>query len=1429
MALFIVLAVLVLVSALVISFFASMTTEVKSSQSYASGVSSKQLADSAVQLVIAQIIDATKGKDGSSPLAWASQPGMIRTYTQSGQPSKFYKLYSSNALIQDGAGFSTATDAPPSDWNSQMGLYTDLNSPISRDGKVMFPILDGNSIKSLTLSETGKSVPPYLSYDANGDGKPDVEGFSIDPASVTYSASQPLSPSNNPVPMPVRWLYILQNGKLATPTASSGGTVSFSNTDPAGAPSSSNPIVGRIAFWTDDETAKVNINTASEGTFWDRPMANTVSEQQASSAIPGQNEFQRFPGHPAKTSLSTVLGAMLPSPVLSPAWYYGISSSQMSDNQNQLKAYYDLVPRIADGGTKGGMISNSVVSGTSAIPNPAFDAIKPDSDRLYSSIDELFYNPARTSNNSSLDTASIERSKFFLTARSRAPEINLFGKPRMTLWPIQKNTGLRNPKDELIAFCSTIGGQPYYFQRYNAYVASASAASSQSATLDWTGVPRNEELYSYLDDLTSQQIPGFGGSFQSKYPNSRRQILTEMFDLVRSGVSAYSTSLSPSSSYAPPFLDSGAGQVVPLVPPSGPASGTQGFGRFVTISGAAMNFFRSNSAYYTTTPTGPGNAPAVTLDPTYVDNQSNPQGVVIKPGAQIGAMLILNPVTVSPGFPPWSPNLQYVVSGLDNFKISSPSLGGYFDMGFPKNTPLNNTVNSRAEYSGLWNCSPFFGLIANLRYANNASTDNTKTIGFDNPITKYPFMVPTSNSTTSTPPATGIQLSDKDRTFDFSGGTITIKIYAGGDTGLTSVIQTITMNFPEVKNLRVPTTLPTLATSTAFPPASIPGVNFFNMIGDTVPSASLGKAWHNMLIYYAPAITGSTGYVRSYASLGNDAVGNPISYWVRNIARGIEADATAASGGDYRVYAALPRVPDTFFKKSPGYDQLAPLDALGAMAQEFSNVQSLRDEGSDSGGGGGFGYDNNVPGGYYPHFPSTPGGGSNARSQVLLSPAHFPGVLIPKNLLASYAGANGAGSTTGDQQYRVPPAVPNNLPGATMHNGNYGDWDNGTGMLPDGPYINKPDDGNSATVSRPANLQPATGSQATITGGYFSFGSNDYITESGATFSPNRQIASAVMFGSLPTGINPSGASPRPWQTLLFCPNPAANSSPGATADTSHPGFGTPASGPPYTLPPDYLWLDFFTMPIVEPYAISEPFSTSGKVNMNYQIAPFTYLRRDTGVRAVLKASRISAIPQLASTVTAVSQSYKDGIPAKYEFRYNINPDRTKGTLAGFEDRFNKSDIFRSAAEICSIFLVPEQIPNLGTSIPRLGSPAIYPSVGAPPTSYADTAAWWDNFLITGDNAREAPYNDIYPRLTTKSNTYTVHYKVQTLKKLPSTSAAQWVESKDQVTGEIRGSSTVERYIDMNNPDLPDFATDTAASAEDYYKVHIIASSTFTP
>src|SRR5690606_7568918 len=141
-----------------------------------------------------------------------------------------------------------------------------------------------------------------------------------------------------------------------------------------------------------------------------------------------------------------------------------------------------------------------------------------------------------------------------------------------------------------------------------------------------------------------------------------------------------------------------------------------------------------------------------------------------------------------------------------------------------------------------------------------------------------------------------------------------------------------------------------------------------------------------------------------------------------------------------------------------------------------------------------------------------------------------------------------------------------------------GDWDTGVGSIEDGPYINKPDEGTGALPL----------------GGYFSRGGHHAATDD-ITFSPNRMVASAVVFGSIPTGIiqrypfpestneaqafkNWPARQPAPWQTLLFCPNPAGRETPAGQEPTmeDHPGFEVPR---------DHLLLDAFFMPAIEPYA----------------------------------------------------------------------------------------------------------------------------------------------------------------------------------------------------------------------------------------------------
>jgi uncharacterized protein (TIGR02600 family) len=236
-------------------------------------------------------------------------------------------------------------------------------------------------------------------------------------------------------------------------------------------------------------------------------------------------------------------------------------------------------------------------------------------------------------------------------------------------------------------------------------------------------------------------------------------------------------------------------------------------------------------------------------------------------------------------------------------------------------------------------------------------------------------------------------------------------------------------------------------------------------------------------------------------------------------------------------------------------------------------------------------------------------------------------------------------------------------------------------------------------------------------------------------------------------------------------------------------------------------------MPVVEPYAISEPLSTAGRVNMNYQILPFTYIKRSTALQAALHTERLGVIPnQGNSGASIINDQYRKYSVTNMTTRLSLNLDTNTGTLRGFEQRFGSNDIFRSAAEICSIPLVPT---NSTWSAVTGGT-------------------FWPNYSLTGENTKERPYARIYPKLTTKSNTYTVHYRVEVLKKRPNSPPATWTEGQDKVLSTYRGSTTIERYVNPRDPALPDYASLTlpvtgANALPNFYKFRVVGERQFNP
>jgi hypothetical protein len=194
-ALVIVLGFLVILSSLAIAFFSSVTTELKASQNYANTATTRQLADTAVNIVEGQIREATSitwNTSAHSWGAWASQPGMIRVFGNGGggvgssassAPFAFYKLYSAKQMVVrsdttpanipgfdpeapattygGNTGFGTQGDLA-SDWDQYPSIFTDLNSPVtvndpySNTSGPVFPIVDPRAMAGgSTSSGTG--------------------------------------------------------------------------------------------------------------------------------------------------------------------------------------------------------------------------------------------------------------------------------------------------------------------------------------------------------------------------------------------------------------------------------------------------------------------------------------------------------------------------------------------------------------------------------------------------------------------------------------------------------------------------------------------------------------------------------------------------------------------------------------------------------------------------------------------------------------------------------------------------------------------------------------------------------------------------------------------------------------------------------------------------------------------------------------------------------------------------------------------------------------------------------------------------------------------------------------------------------------------------------------------------------------------------
>ncbi|TDU81494.1 uncharacterized protein (TIGR02600 family) [Prosthecobacter fusiformis] len=1415
-----VISIVALMTVLLVAMLSVSQTELKSANVSSDGQQARRLSDVAVNIVISQLRKATTQNTASSGWeAWASQPGLVRRFATNGQTQAAYKLYSSPLLVLREAGqieSQLLTDSAPADWQQNPFRFVDLNKPAVRttpQGQplLLFPILDPRA-----QSETGSSTGGFSYQDQTAAGVHTTGGDA------------------QRVPMPVEWMYILKDGALGTLNAAN----EFVGSAPA---TSANPIVGRIAFWTDDESSKVNINTASEPTPWAMP--TFFYEQDAAYARyqPVGGEFQRYPGHPATTALSPIL---FPGQSLSTA---------------QKEAIYGLVPKVGPGGSR---------AGTKAYNDPeiaAVDLASFRSERLYASLDELLLNENRQPNQlngTALEPEAIQRAGFFLTAQSRAPEANPFGLPKIAIWPVSyRGSAYRTSFDQLIAHCSTLrnagGSRSYVFQR--------GWADSTSQDIDLT---QNKDLLTYLQELLDKPVPGFsssaGQTFNSKYDKDLPQILVEIFDYIRS-VNLHDGSLiteedriDGTGSTDNQLLGYAAGSVRPAVfktftdprffaaateesdpdavdgqvekmglPGHGqvtPSRWTvngdvvQGFGRFPTISEAGLHFICAadntddpdnpfleadpaigkpgggsaakgqldntqpvgQNRWYSNFPPRPKPNPAKDekakpalypltggfpygpdkTHPGYQRENWNHQlqaNTPLRPGfRRIQARLLLEFFIPTAGYTILEPDITVKVKGLHKFAVNGQRL-------FPNDEELLYT-GRRATHPGAQMHGGYgTGLKGLLRAREvpardpmpadvnwgdaewevkpSASSDSARS------VINYDLISDYVDINVGRDGSLPMQLSET------GGGQsipLTMEIYSGHlgriatkDESPPELVQTLHPEFPAAA-MKAPTLVRTAARPVV------------NAKGKTVDAGREPPAWWTF------HTRGALGFAGRDSLVGRDQLGPQADVTLRgrlfrhNLAPQVENQHTmgafffgfdpAVTGaprpfrtkskastqalidiaeeregsdvvqtvtirhGDYRVTAAKNVVPAEDWQKHRYY-------GTRRLAHSFTNFVSNQLPGYDYGGNADFG----------------------------------------DRLVPNESGAGYANNRIPDLPY---------LPDAKATAQRYGDFDNGPGPHRDGPYINKPDEGNLNIVAGDKGVA------------YFSESAQHRSTEQDF-YSPNRMIPSPVTFGSLPTGVKAGN----PWQTLLFRPQ------------QGHPGGPSRLGG---NSPADHLLLEFFWMPVVEPYAISEPFSTAGKINLNYQIFPFTHIRRATGLHALLAGEVIHAVPNEDAPnykvfPSASNQNVFWGKAQEKKWHYQIDAEKT---LAQFEERFAQGRAFISASEICDIHLVPR------------GASGI--------TTHADMEKFWSDHRLTGDNTRERPYAGLYPRVTTRSNTFRVHYIAQTLKKARSTQPDEMTD-KDKVTGEFRGSSLIERHLDPTQPGLPDFATNAAGQTLDHY------------
>lgn len=1261
---------------LVTAMLTRSTTEQQISGAIVAKTKASILAENTIAIAVAQLRKATEQNFSTqTPKPWTSQPGAIRVHQADGSLETLYKLYSA-ADMEAGALTELNADLPPADWQVRTDLFADLNAPVHNGSLLRFPILDPRA--------------------AAADLGPAVEGFHYGTGQVPAGTvgDEAASADDRRLPMPVRWLYMLQDGTLGT-LAPDG---SFISTVPGKIPTQQNPLAGRIAFWMDDETSKINVNTASEGAFWDTPRADTQQERLLALKQPNRLEYHRQPGHPAGVSLSSVL---LPGRRYHPEGFTSkVEPMPLQDARDLWRIGRLAVANDDTGSSKGGTAVADTLAMTSLIQRPLAGRHR------YTDIDEMVFNDVSSAGDKNTAAgrrpqsffdrhaeglARLTRGRGFLTTDSTAPEVTLYGTPRIALWTVYDGTpspGENRSGDEqvirytsydrTVLLASMLGEQRYLVQRRN--------PGDGAMDLEINANGQNLRLLNYMRRLTDRPVPGFhtqgstNATFAAKYgtdsdSGDRDAILLSMMDYVRS------------TNFADGHLE--ANNQFSVLCESDPH---YGFGQV-----AALQFRHKGTS-----------REAAKADTVKAFGR-------MMTVSEISLLIVCRAEVDEDG------KIQGTPSSINRRDLKNPG---------DREMEVGLLVEGFMPQQGWTDYRPYvsIGIVGGEPGAAPHPADPWPALKLNGKP-----LVPMT--------ATNAMMAEARPPKGWRGW--------GGSTG----VRGLTKGSIVFRSVVIPAQEDGGTAPLQFEGASSETNQLKLLVYDT-PEAVASPTVYTDLAQVIPIKLPDIGMTLEPDSVGIPLpklpVGYEIAYPIANRLRNAATKGTSLitpedivhsllpAHGDYRLMAARrwlekrePTVSKPFFVAHPDWGLRRHAHALNDPTCWLSSTgaQAMAANESSDGDKGFFYYQLQVPPSVQPDFPQARG------LPMMAWLGSGWSKMSPQSLSDHFRLDNGVRGTA--------------WPDFT------GDFDNGAGNSADGPFTNRSDDGNWA--AQPMDEIPYFAAEKT------SQAAETVPPVSLAGFSGQRLLPSPVMFGSLPTGTR----SNVPWQTLLFRPHP------------QHYGASDP---------PDHLLLDFFWSPVVEPEPVSRPFETAGKVNLNHQILPFHHIHRSTALHAVMKAETLMAIPDSAA------DSYKTGQRPENRFRHYLDAE---GTLKLWKERvFDTGRVFLSPSEICVHPLVPEGVAAEAGAID----------------------AFWSQHRLTGDNTKERPYAHLHPRLTTRSNTFRLHYVVETIHKVRTSDPAKFDRERDRISARQQGSCMIRRHLDPKTKNLPDYLTESAApSLENFY------------